>query len=295
MSFPDYTFSGRFATIRGNRLHYLDEGAPDAPILLMLHGNPTWSFHFRHLVTAFRNTHRCIVPDHVGMGLSDRPGPGSYAHTLADRVDDLDALVEQTAPGREITLVLHDWGGMIGMAWACRHPERVRRIVLMNTAAFLPPPDWHVPWQLRVARMPVLGPLLVQGFNAFCRGAARGCVTRAPLPESVRAAYLAPYGNWHDRYAVLRFVQDIPLAPSDPAHAIVERVQHELPRFADRPVLICWGLRDFIFDPVFLAGWVERFPRAEVHRFADAGHYLLEDAGPEAIGLVRDFLARHAL
>jgi haloalkane dehalogenase len=187
--------------------------------------------------------------------------------------------------------VLHDWGGMIGMAYAHRHPERVARLVVLNTAAFHLPSGKRLPWSLRLCRSPA-GPLLVRGLNAFCRGAARFC-TRRPLPPAVRAAYLAPYDSWCHRLAVLRFVEDIPLAPGHPAYALVAEVEAGLHRFTNVPMLVCWGLRDFVFDQAFLGEWRRRFPAAEVHPFPEAGHYVLEDAGEEIGPLVYDFLRRH--
>jgi haloalkane dehalogenase len=284
-----YPFDGHFLDLGGVRLHYLDEGAGEP--VVMLHGNPTWSFYYRDLVLALRGSHRVIVPDHVGCGLSDRPDDAHYPYTLRRRADDLDALLNHLGIG-PVTLVLHDWGGMIGMAWAARQPERVRRLVVLNTAAFHLMPGKRLPWSLRLCRNSVLGPFLVRGLNAFCRGAARYCTTR-PLPPEVREAYLSPYDSWHNRIGVLRFVQDIPLRPGDASFDLVTEVQEGLHRFRGVPVLICWGGRDFVFDDDFLAEWRRRFPAAEVHRFAEAGHYVLEDAGREIVPLIGDFLARH--
>src|SRR5436305_2156201 len=118
----------------GLRLHYLDEG--DGEPVVMVHGNPTWSFYYRHLVEALSPSHRVIVPDHIGCGLSDKPDDSRYAYTLASRVDDLEALLEHLGIVKDITLVVHDWGGMIGMVYATRHPKRIRRLVVLNTAGF---------------------------------------------------------------------------------------------------------------------------------------------------------------
>lgn len=287
-----YPFEPRARAVNGLRMSYLDEGAGEP--LVMLHGNPTWSFYFRGLVAALRGTRRVIAPDHIGCGLSEKPDESRYPYTLARRVDDLEALLEAVAPRGPLSLVLHDWGGMIGMAWAHRHPERVARLVLMNTAAFHLPHEKPFPWQLKLARSPA-GAVAVRGLNLFCRGAARYCVARRPLPAEVRAAYLAPYDSWANRVAVHRFVTDIPLTPRDPGYELVSAVDEGLARFADRPALIVWGLRDFVFDWRFLDGWRRRLPRAQVHAFPDCGHYLLEDAGAEIPGLVESFLSAHPL
>jgi haloalkane dehalogenase len=257
----------------------------------MLHGNPTWSFYYRDLVKALRTEYRTVVPDHIGCGLSDKPGDDRYEYTLDRRVDDLERLLDHLGLAADLTLVLHDWGGMIGMAYASRHPERLKRLVILNTAAFLLPAGKRLPFSLWLSRNTSLGALLVQGLNAFSRGAMHYCATR-PLSPAVRAGYLAPYDSWRSRIAVLRFVQDIPLGPGDRSFATVHAVQEGLDRFRDVPMLICWGGRDFVFDDCFLAEWHRRFPEAEVHRFAEAGHFVLEDASAAIIPLVRDFLRR---
>jgi pimeloyl-ACP methyl ester carboxylesterase len=280
-------FAPHFFTRDRWRLHYVDEGRGDP--VVMLHGNPSWSFYYRRLVEALRPRHRVIVPDHIGCGLSEKPGITEYPYTLESRVDDLEALLDQLAVDGELTLVLHDWGGMIGMAYASRHPGRIRRLIVLNTAAFHLPPGKPLPWQLRLCRSP-LGPFLVRGLNAFCLGAVLLGTTRRPLPAPVRRAYLAPYDSWKNRAAVQRFVEDIPLRPGETGYDLVTAVQEGLERFRELPVLICWGERDFVFDGRFLDEWKRRFPAAEVHTFSDCGHYVLEDAPEEIIALVHRFI-----
>ena len=129
-----YPFTGNLLDIQGLNYHYLDEG--NGPPVVMVHGNPSWSFYYRNLVLALRDRYRCIVPDHIGCGLSDKPGDNRYDYTLSRRVDDLEALLEHLGIRENITLVVHDWGGMIGMAYAVRHPERIKRLVILNTGAF---------------------------------------------------------------------------------------------------------------------------------------------------------------
>ncbi len=286
-----YPFAGRFLDRPGGRLHYLDEGTGDP--VVMVHGNPTWSFHFRSLVLVLRGEYRCIVPDHLGCGRSDKPTADQYDFSLTSRIDDLDALLADA--GDRVTLVVHDWGGMIGLGWAARHPERVKRIVALNTAAFPLPSTKRLPRSLWLGRNTRLGEWLILQQNAFCRAAARWCVTRKPLPADVRAMYLAPYDTPAHRLAVLKFVQTIPLRDGDPGMDIVRHTAASLTKFQNTPTLLLWGLRDFVFDRHFLAEWQRRLPHAESHTWADCGHYLLEDAPDEAVAKVRDFLARHPL
>ena len=282
-----YPFQGRDLDVGGFRMHYLDEGAGET--VVCVHGNPTWSFYYRQLVEALRGSHRVVVPDHIGCGMSEMPGDDRYRYTLERRIDDLEALMGRLAL-EGVTLVVHDWGGAIGLGWAVRHPERVRRLVILNTAAFHLPPDKRLPWQLWLVRGTPLGALLVRGLNAFARGATHVACTRARMSRSVRNAYCAPYDSWANRRAVLRFVQDIPLEPGDPAYDVLSGIEHGLADLADRPALILWGARDFVFDHHFLAVWRRVFPSAEVHEFADCGHYVLEDAADRIIPLVKSFL-----
>jgi len=283
-----YPFQSHWLNRSGLRLHYLDEGS--GPPVLMLHGNPTWSFYYRELVRALAPTHRCIVPDHIGCGLSDKPPAGRYPYTLDARVADVEALLDHLDIRDNLTLVLHDWGGMIGGTVAVRRPERISRMVILNTAAFLLPTGKPLPMRLRVLRDGgPLAKLMVQGMNLFAAPAVRMASAKG-LPRDVAAGLLAPYDSWANRIATLRFVQDIPLAPGDPSYNTALHTQENLDRLADKPMLICWGMKDFVFDSNFLAEWRRRFPQATVHTFPDAGHYVLEDARDEVIERVRAFL-----
>ena len=280
----------RFLDLDGLRYHFLDEG--EGLPVVMLHGNPSWSFYYRNLVARLRTTHRCIVPDHIGCGFSDKPDDNRYDYTLERRVDDLERLLDHLGLRSDITLVLHDWGGMIGMTWAARHPERVSRLVILNTAAFHLPAGKAFPLPLRICRDTSLGSLLVRGCNAFSLAASFVCCTKNPMSPELRAAYRMPYDSWGNRIATLRFVQDIPLRPGDRNFDLVSAVADRLHLFRKLPMLICWGERDFVFDVNFLNEWQRRFPEAEVRRFPDHGHYILEDAKDEVVPRVVDFI-RH--
>ena len=286
--FEDYPFESRFLDLDGVRMHHLDEG--EGPAVVMVHGNPTWSYYYRHLVSALRGSHRIVVPDHVGCGLSDKPAESAYPYRLERRVQDLERLIEHTDLDGRVTLVVHDWGGMIGMAWAVRHPERVARLVILNTSGFHLPAGDRVPLSLRLSRSPV-GALLVRGLNLFCRGALRYCAVQRRLTAGERRAYLAPYDSWNHRLAVHRFIQDIPLQPSDPGYEIVSEVEVGLEHFRETPTLLLWGMRDFVFGPSYLAEWERRMPHGRVHRYENAGHYVLEDARDELRSLIVSFVS----
>ena len=282
----EYPFASHWLDLDGLRLHYLDEGQGDET-LLMLHGNPTWSFFYRKLILALRDGCRCVAPDHMGCGLSDKPQ--DYPYRLERHIDNVERLVVERDL-RGITLVVHDWGGAIGMGLALRQPNRIRRFVVFNTSAFL---SSRIPLRINVCRLPLFGPLAIRGFNAFA-GAAVTMASgrRERMTPAVRRGYLGPYGSWADRIATLRFVQDIPMGPGHPSYALMRSIDEGSARFADHPMLICWGGKDFCFNDHFLEMWRERFPRAEVHRFADAGHYVVEDAHERIGPLVREFLSQ---
>ncbi|HLF31288.1 MAG TPA: alpha/beta fold hydrolase [Xanthomonadales bacterium] len=284
-----YPFTSHWLDLRGSRLHYLDEGPREAPPVLMLHGNPTWSFYYRKLVLALRGRHRCIVPDHLGCGLSRKPDPARYDYRLASRIEDIDTLVNHLGLRQPLALVVHDWGGMIGMAWAVRNPERVARLVLMNTAAFPLPAEKRLPPALALARNSALGAWLVLRLNAFSAIAAR-VAFKQPVSSEVRKAYTGPYDSPANRIATLRFVQDIPLQVGDPGFDILRNTAEHLDRLGNLPCLIAWGEKDFVFDQSFLRRWLEIYPAAEVHRFADCGHYILEDGGQKLIDTIRSFI-----
>jgi pimeloyl-ACP methyl ester carboxylesterase len=286
-----YPFGSHWQEVPGGRMHYVDEGPPpgtngDAPpILLFVHGNPTWSFHWRHLITALSQDFRCIALDHIGCGLSEKP---ARYFTLRDHIENLCALVEWLALDR-ITLVAQDWGGAIGLGAMLQAPGRLKQIVLFNTGAF-PPRD--IPWRIRACRIPVLGKLAVQGANLFSLAALRMTLARRRrLEPDVAAGYLAPYDNWMNRRAVYNFVRDIPKSPSQPTWQQLADIERRLFEFRSLPISLIWGMRDWCFRPDCLDRFVEAWPHAEVHRLADVGHWVVEDAPEESLAIVQEFLA----
>lgn len=284
-----YDFKSHFLEINGHRLHYVDEGT-GSPVV-MIHGNPTWSFMYRNLIRLLRPGFRVVAPDHIGCGLSDKPTDSDYEYRLRRRILDLDSLLDKLKITSGINLVVHDWGGLIGLGYATQYPERIERIVIFNTAAFLPSGK-SLHWTLRYCRRSLLAALAIRGFNAFAVTAALIGCRRKPLCRELRKAYTGPYDSWRNRIATLRFVQDIPLRPTDASFADLDEIQMGLERLQDKPMLICWGTKDFVFDQDFLNEWIRRFPQAAVHRFRDAGHYVVEDADSKIGPLVERFLER---
>ncbi|MFK7920340.1 MAG: alpha/beta fold hydrolase [Bacteroidia bacterium] len=283
-----YPFESHYLKIGGHSYHYIDEGKGDPVVLL--HGNPSWSFYYRELIPKLSPHYRCLAPDHIGMGYSDKPSDDAYSYTLPQRVKDLEEFLETKGITENITLIVHDWGGMIGMSYARRHPEAIKKIVLLNTAAFHLPEGKSFPLTLWFTRT-LLGAFFVRALNSFSAGATMIGVSRKRMPSEVRQAYCAPYNSWQNRIATLRFVQDIPLKKEDPWYDYIVDLQDHLHLFQNTPVLVAWGLKDNVFDFHVLNKWMEYLPDAKIHRFEDCGHYVLEDAQEEIGELVIDFLA----
>jgi cis-3-alkyl-4-acyloxetan-2-one decarboxylase len=274
--------------IRGFDYHYVDQGR-GKPVV-MVHGNPTWSFYYRALINALSPDFRTIAPDHIGCGLSETPDPSGYDFRLKSRIEDFDNFIAQLGFNEKITLVGHDWGGMIAMTHAVNHPESIERVVLFNTAAFPPPGGKKLPLRLRLIRdLALLSRPAVLKFNLFARAATVMATTKG-LRQEVKAGLLAPYNSPKNRRATLEFVLDIPIHPGDPGFDILRHTADHLHRLNHLPFLICWGMRDFVFDKDYFKEWRRRFPHAQTHTFPDVGHYILEDAPQQIIPLVKDFL-----
>jgi cis-3-alkyl-4-acyloxetan-2-one decarboxylase len=283
-----YPFTSHTLELNSCKYHFLDEGQGDP--LLMLHGNPTWSFYYRNLILGLKQSYRCVVPDHMGMGRSDKPQ--HYNYTLSQHIENLEALVDKLELD-DITLVVHDWGGAIGMGFAVRHPQKIKRLVLFNTAVFL---SEKIPVRLKLCRVPGFGDIAIRGFNAFALAAVdMACKNKERMTDEVRAGYLAPYDSFANRIATLRFVQDIPMSPDAPSYSIVKNIEENLKQFNSLPVLIAWGAKDFVFNNHFLKKWQGIFPKAEVHRIPDAGHYVVEDAHERIIPWMQEFFQNNPI
>ena len=281
-----YPFPSHSMQLDGLRYHYLDEGRGQT--LLMLHGNPTWSFYWRNLILAFRDRYRVVAQDHIGCGLSDKPQ--DYPYCLDQHVSNVVRLIEHLDLS-QITLMLHDWGGAIGLGAALKVPDRIARLVLFNTGAFPPP---FVPFRIRVCRTPLIGRWAVRGLNLFARAALTMAVEKPDrMTPAVRSGLLAPYDSWANRVAIHRFVADIPMSRHHPTWQTLAEIEDGLPSLACRPIEIIWGMRDWCFRPACLDRFLAHFPEARVHRLDDAGHYVIEDAHKRIIPLVADFLEGH--
>ncbi len=279
-----YPFESKYYTVDGHKLHYVDQGT--GPVIVLVHGNPTWSYYFRNVIQLLVPTHRVIAVDHLGCGLSDKPQ--DYQYTLENHINNLSKLLNHLEI-QKFSLMVHDWGGAIGFGVAVAVPDKIEKVVVLNTAAFR---STRIPLRISVCRIPLVGELLVRGLNGFAWPATFMAVTK-PLDSEQKDMYLKPYNSWKNRIAVHRFVMDIPLHEKHISYQTLVQVEHGLKHLSDRkiPVTIIWGGQDFCFNDHFYHEWKDRFPYAETHYFKNGGHYILEDEWDAIIPILLNFFA----
>ncbi len=283
-----YPFESNFLDVEGHDLHYIDKG--EGRPVIMVHGNPTWSFYFRNLIQELSQDYRAIAMDHIGCGFSDKPDAKNYDYTLESRVRDLDTLINSLDLKEKISFIVHDWGGMIGLAWAVDHIDRVDKIIITNTSGFFLPEEKEFPfllWLVKYIR-PFAVPAVL-GFNAFAKVALLLC-SKKGLSKKVKKGLVAPYNSWKNRVATLKFVQDIPIDKKDKSFYMVEHVDKNLKKLDASQLMFLWGAKDFVFDLAFLNEFRRRFPGAKTRVFHDAGHYLFEDKKKETMDEIKAFL-----
>lgn len=276
----EYPFNPHFHMVDNESLHYVDVGQGEP--LVMLHGNPTWSFFYRNLAKYFsQHNYRVVIPDHIGCGLSSKPQ--DYEYTLEHHITNTLSLIEKLNL-KDITLIVHDWGGAIGMGVATRRPDLIKKIVVMNTAAFR---SMEIPWRINILRNPV-GEWFIRSFNGFALPATTMAVIK-PLPPEVKKGFVLPYSDYESRIATAKFVRDIPMNDKHPTYKTLSGIEEKL-KTLTVPVLILWGEKDFCFTTNFQKRWMEFFPKAKVRTWPDAGHYLVEDKTSEVINEIEIFL-----
>ena len=285
----EFPFQRRFFSHpNGFKQHYLDEG--NGPPVIMVHGNPTWSFYYRNLVADLSKNYRCLVPDHIGMGLSCRPKADEYGFTLAERIADLGALVDSWNLDAPAHLIVHDWGGPIGLGWAVNNPDKVASVTVLNSGIRIPL-DYRLPPQLSLFRFSgPLGNLLAWKANLFLWGAGTFGVVTKMSPAASRGLY-APYLRADNRLAVARFVQDIPLNPTHVSASLLAEIDSKVDALlATKPLGLVWGVRDFVFNRRVLFDWQARFPEAKTLALPEAGHFVLEDEPQHIVAWIRKFI-----
>jgi cis-3-alkyl-4-acyloxetan-2-one decarboxylase len=272
-----FPFEPHYLEIGDVRLHYVDEGPRDAPAILFVHGNPTWSYLWRRPIAALSERgRRCVAIDHMGFGRSDKPTrPARYR--LQAHLDHTVALIDELDLG-DVTLVAHDWGGPIGLGALLERRERFRDALLINTWAwelpsFLPP-------FLREFRTEGQGEILALAGNLFVESIPGGMANRDTDPVMMDA-YRAPFPDYWSRVGTLAFQRDLPLTERDHSARLMGSIHDRLMEL-DLPVTLLWGMRDTVFRPVFVDQWRELFPEARVIELSDAAHFVPEDR-PDAV------------
>jgi cis-3-alkyl-4-acyloxetan-2-one decarboxylase len=280
-----FPFESRYLRAGKTNLHYVDEGPSEAPPLLFLHGNPTWSYLWRRPIADLSAAgRRCVAYDHMGFGRSEKP-PRMSAYTLERHIENALALIDELDL-RDLTLVAHDWGGPIGLGAMLERPERLNAVVLMNTWAW-ELPSWLPPF-IREFRTEGLGEILALGGNLFVESIPGG-MARRDVDPVMMDAYRAPFPDYWSRAGTLAFQREIPLTERDRSAPMISSIHERLPQL-DVPVLLLWGMRDPVFQPVFLDQWRELFPNAEVAALEDASHFVVEDRPDAVIGAIERFL-----
>ncbi|MCA8326969.1 alpha/beta fold hydrolase [Burkholderia cepacia] len=284
-----FPFTPHFDDASGFRMHYVDEGPHDGETVLCLHGEPTWGYLFRHLVAALRPTHRIVVPDHMGFGKSATPQDRSY--WLQDHIDNLERFVLALDLDR-LTLVMHDFGGPVGMGLAARHPDRIRRIVSANGPTPFGQPDlverlnangrdapWFQ-WIMRAAADDTLETVLGQlGFNILSTLKLNGFENHAVVTDTWIAAYGVPFAQPADCLGAIGWARGFAAG----AHRFEVPDAAALRAIREKPALAIWGDADRTLGAEhFLPLFTALFPSAPVERLAGVGHYCFEDA-PDAI------------
>jgi cis-3-alkyl-4-acyloxetan-2-one decarboxylase len=281
-----YPFTPHYYTYQGLDIHYVDEGSGEP--IVMVHGDPTWGFLYRNFIPALSQHHRCIVPDQMGMGKSAVPQQRSL-YRLEQHCANLEALLLHLDL-HDITLILHDWGGPVGLGFATRHPKRIKRLILMNTWAFAPWPGGPFPRLLEIMRSE-RGEAFVLRKNGYLEPALKGTTYHSEnLTNAILEAYRAPFPTPESRLAMLCWSRDIPVRETDVSYAEMKRIEDGLPQFSETPVLLVWGMQDPVIPPSILHRWQQLYPRATTHEIEDASHFLQEDAPERIVPWIETFL-----
>jgi haloalkane dehalogenase len=278
----EYPFTPRYLKLDAGTMHYVDEGA-GRPIV-MVHGTPDWSFVYRHLVKALSPRFRCIAADNIGFGLSDKPR--DYSYWPDQQAKNLRSLIE-TLGLKDITLVLHDFGGPFGLAYAIERPENVRSLILMNTWMWSLRGDPHYE---RAGKLfgGALGRFLYLRLNFSARVIMKHAMAdKSRLPARIHRQYIRALPSASDRAGTWAYARAV-IGASE----WYDRLWGQRDRIRHTPALILWGMKDIAFREKELRRLETIFANGHTVRFQDAGHFVQEEQ-PERVGaLVQEFLSR---
>ncbi len=276
-----YPFSPHYYQTSAGRMHYVDEGQGQP--VVMVHGNPSWSFEHRDLIKALSPDFRCIAPDHIGFGLSDKPI--NWTYLPEEQAVNFEIFME-SLDLQEVTLVVGDWGGPIGISYAIRHPERIKALVITNTWLWSVKRDWY--YQMFSGFMGGrIGRTLIRRYNFFAGTMVRTIFgDKSKLTEEVHRHYLMPFENVEERKGSWVF----------PYHIIessewLDELWSLRESLIGKPMLLAWGMKDIAFREKELKQWASAFPGAKIVRYPAAGHFVAEEQAGALAAEIRALLA----
>lgn len=281
-----FPFRPNYKKINGFQMHYIDEGKGEP--IVCVHGEPTWAYLYRKFIRELSKDNRVIVPDHMGFGKSEVPQDKPYL--LAQHVDNLTKLILQLDLNN-ITLVFQDWGGPISFGFAIKYPNRVKRLVIMNTSVGVAKESRRLWYESMVedgtydqlmGNMKIFIPQMM--FGAFVRKMTK------EERKILKNAYTAPFPNRESCIGAMAFPKDIPKGTNHPSSKIMQEIRDKLPLLKDKPKIIIWGMKDRIFPPKIIEIWKDIYPGIKSYEIENAGHFLQEDAPEEIIEIIQHFI-----
>ncbi|ODS30747.1 MAG: 2-hydroxy-6-oxo-7-methylocta-2,4-dienoate hydrolase [Candidatus Scalindua rubra] len=277
----EYPFKSKFIELDMGKMHYIDEGE-GAPIV-MVHGNPTWSFLYRHMIKGLSKKYRCIAMDHIGFGLSDKPYDWSYFPE--EHAKNLNRLIEKLGL-EDITLVVQDWGGPIGLSYAIGMPNKVKNLIIMNTWMWSVNDDPHFR-KFSKLMGGAFGRFMIKRYNFFVRVVMKKATAdKSKLSKPIHSHYLSPLKNSRDRKGCWVFPKQIIDSSS-----WLDSLWSQKEKIKNKPALILWGMKDIAFREQELKKWKDLFSYSQAIEFDDVGHFVQEEKGSELYPIIEDFLS----
>ena len=274
-----YPFQPHYFDNKGHRLHYIDEGKGET--LLFVHGTPSWSFDFRNVIKKLKKGYRCIAIDHIGFGLSDKSK--DYDYSTLNHSHTLEKFVEEKQLN-SLTLVVHDFGGPIGLHFAMRHPEKVKRLVILNSWLWSSQADPDFIKFSKVLKSPLL-PFLYRYFNFSARFLLPRSFGDHKISKHILSQYTKPFGSVQERNGTIAFARSL-LNDQD----WFETLWTNKSSINNKPTLFIWGMKDKFVKPRYLDKFLTGFPNATVHRLPTSGHFPQEEQPDLVAQYIEDFM-----
>lgn len=283
LDISEYPFKPHYLQIDGQQMHYIDEGKGE--ILLFVHGTPSWSYDFRHLISSLNKNYRCIAIDHIGFGLSDKPK--NYNYTTRNHSSNLEQFISELQL-KNITLIMHDFGAPIGFKYAAEHPENIKGIVVLNAWLWNSEKDADYLKMKKILKSPLL-PFLYRYINFSARFVLPASFYDKSIAKKQKLQYTKPFSNSNEREGTIGFAKS--LLNDQKYFGELWNLKHIL---KTKPILFIWGMQDPVIKPKNLDTFISGFPNAEVCRIEDAGHFPQEEKPELCINAIEKFLYKKA-